>query len=339
MNSDLNLSFNTSPHLRDKGTVAKAMYDVMIALVPISVMAVVIFGINAIFTIAVSLVSATLADFGFRKILGRGHIPFDGSALVTGLLIALCFSVETSWWALVIANIIGVGIAKELMGGIGWNRFNPALVGRVSVVLFAPLFFNQINIGLSSLSYFPGTVNTVTQATPLALLSMGAEMPPLAQFFVANQGGGLAEVSPLALILGGAFLLWRGHIKWQIPVAVIGTVFILALIFGTGSLGISAPFYHIFAGGLMLGAFFMATDWVTSPVTGKGMLIFGVAIGALVMLFRLVLSPTEGTAFAILIMNAFVPMIDRFTKRPVFGASPVKQELEAVSAQPAEKPA
>ncbi len=339
MNKDVNLSFSTSPHLRSKDNVSQAMYEVMIALVPISAVAIYFFGLNAVFTIAVCMITAAVTDVVFKKLLGRGGTPFDGSALLTGLLIALCFTVNTSWWTLIIATVIGVGVAKELMGGLGFNRFNPALFGRVSAVLFAPLLLNPVNAALSSLGFTITPVNTVTQATPLALMKMGAEMPSLGQFFVAFPGGGLAEVSPLALIIGGAYLFYRGHIKWQIPVSIIATVVVLALIFDVGNLGVAAPLYHIFAGGLLLGAFFMATDWVTSPITGKGMLIFGVGIGILIMVFRLFLSPTEGTAFSILIMNAFVPWIDRYTKRPVFGAVREEAKAPALSTEPAGKTA
>ncbi len=336
MSNGLNLSVTSSPHLRSKDVVRNAMLDVIIALIPISAVAVYFFGVNALFTIAVCMVSAQLTDWAFKAMLGRKNTGFDGSALLTGLLIALCFTVNTSWWTLIIASVIGVGIAKELMGGIGWNRFNPALMGRVSAVLFAPLFLNQVNTTFAPLAFQAAPVDVVTQATPLALIKMGAALPSLGQMFLAFPGGGLAEVSPLALLIGAAFLLIRGHIKWHIPVSIIASVFVMGLIFGGGPV---MAVYHLFAGGLMLGALFMATDWVTSPVTPKGMLLFGVAIGVLIMVFRLFLSPTEGTAFAILIMNAFVPMIDRLTKRPVFGAAPVKAEAIAAAVQPAGKPA
>ena len=335
MSKGLSLSVTSSPHLRSKEVVRNAMLDVIIALIPISAVAVYFFGVNAIFTIAVCMVSAQLTDWAFKAMLGRKSAGFDGSALLTGLLIALCFTVNTSWWTLIIASFIGVGIAKELMGGIGWNRFNPALMGRVSAVILAPLFLNAVNTAFAPLGFNLAPIDTVTQATPLALIKMGAAMPPLGQMFLAFPGGGLAEVSPLALLIGGAFLLIRGHIKWHIPVSIFATVFVLSLIFGGGPV---AAFYQLFAGGLMLGAIFMASDWVTSPVTPKGMLIFGVAIGVLISVFRLFLSPVEGTAFSILIMNAFVPMIDRFTKHPVFGAQPAKHDV-TVAAQPANKTA
>jgi Na+-translocating ferredoxin:NAD+ oxidoreductase subunit D len=335
LSNDLKLSYTVSPHLRSKNNVQQAMYDVIIALLPISAVAVYFFGINAVFAIAVCLAAAVLTDLGFKKMLGRSHTPFDGSALVTGLLIALTFSVETSWWTLVVATVIGVGVAKELMGGLGWNRFNPALFGRVSGILFASLFFNQLNITFAPLSYTPAPIDTVTQATPLALLKMGAEMPAMSQMFIANQGGALAEVSPLALLIGGVYLFVRGHIKWHIPVSIIATVFLFGLIFEGPQLAL----YHVLAGGLMIGALYMATDWVTSPVTPKGMVIFGVAIGILIMVFRLFLTPTEGTAFSILILNAFVPMIDRLTKRPVFGEAPARVQTPEASTVVAGKPA
>lgn len=335
MNNELKLNYSTSPHLRSKNNVQGAMYDVIIALIPISAVAIYFFGMNAVFTIAICLITATLTDLAFKRMLGRGNTPFDGSALVTGLLIALCFSVETSWWTLIVATVIGVGVAKELMGGIGWNLFNPALFGRVSGILFASLFFNQLNISFAPLGFRAAPVDVVTQGTPLALMKMGAEMPPLGQMFIANQGGGLAEVSPLALLIGAVFLFVRGHIKWHIPVSIIATVFVIGLVFQGPEMAV----YHLLAGGLMLGALYMATDWVTSPVTPKGMLIFGVAIGVLIMVFRLALSPTEGTAFAILIMNVFVPMIDRLTKRPVFGAVPAKAQATAAVSETANKPA
>jgi Na+-translocating ferredoxin:NAD+ oxidoreductase subunit D len=335
LSNGFNLNVTPSPHLRGKEVVRNAMLEVIIALIPISAVAVYFFGVNALFTIAVCMISAQLTDWAFKAMLGRKGAGFDGSALLTGLLIALCFTVNTSWWTLVIACIIGVGIAKELMGGIGWNRFNPALMGRVSAVLLAPLFLNSVNTAFTPLGFKLAPVDMVTQATPLALIKMGAELPPLGQMFLAFPGGGLAEVSPLALLIGGVFLLVRGHIKWHIPVSIIATVFIIGLLFGGGA---TMALYQLFAGGLMLGAIYMATDWVTSPVTPKGMIIFGVAIGILIMVFRLFLSPTEGTAFSILIMNAFVPMIDRFTKHPVFGALPVQADV-AVAAKTVNKTA
>jgi Na+-translocating ferredoxin:NAD+ oxidoreductase subunit D len=181
LSNGLNLSVTSSPYLRSKDVVRNAMLEVIIALIPISAVAIYFFGVNALFTIAVCMVSAQLTEWAFKAMLGRKSAGFDGSALLTGLLIALCFTVNTSWWTLIIASVIGVGIAKELMGGIGWNRFNPALMGRVSAVLLAPLFLNAINTAFSPLGFSLTPIDTVTQAMPLALIKMGAAMPPLSQ--------------------------------------------------------------------------------------------------------------------------------------------------------------
>lgn len=319
MDKQPNLTVTTSPHLHSQESVSSAMRDVIIALVPVTLVSIYWFGLNAVFTVALCMVSAVITDYAFKYMLGRKKQPFDGSALVTGLLIALCFSVNTPWWTLVIATVIGVGVAKELMGGIGWNRFNPALFGRVAAVIFAPALLNGVNAAFAPLGFNLGTIDVVTRATPLALLQQGTDLPALGSLFVAFPGGALSETSALALILGGIYLIYKKHIGWYTPVGMIAAVAVMGLIFHTGTVGIAAPLYHVFSGGVLLGAFFMATDWVTSPITPKGKIIFGVAIGVLLMIFRLFLSPVEGTAFSILIMNAFVPMIDRLTKRPKFG--------------------
>ncbi len=337
MSNELSMSVSTSPHLRSKDNVPHAMRDVAIALLPVSAVSIYWFGLNALFLIVLCMITAVLTEVVFRKLLHRKKKSFDGSALVTGLLIALCFSANTPWWTAVIATIIGIGIAKELMGGIGWNLFNPALFGRVSAVIFAPLLLNGVNTAFKSLSFNLGTVDVVTQATPLALLKQGSELPALSSLFLYFPGGALAETSALALLVGGAFLIYRKHIRWQTPVTIIATVFVIALIFDSGRLGLAAPLYHVFSGGVLLGAIFMATDWVTAPITSRGKIIFGVSIGVLIMIFRLFLAPVEGTAFSILIMNAFVPFIDRVTKRPKFGEVKVSAALAPGVSQPASK--
>ncbi len=298
------------PHLKSDMKIPTAMRDVFIALLPVTAVAIYFFGQNALINVVVALVAAVVAEFVFRKLLSKPVTLHDFSALLTGLLVALVFSPTTVWWTVAIATFLGVGLVKELMGGLGWNRFNPALGGYIIIFLVAQWlpFLNQGQI-------IP--VEGLTQATPLAMLNHGAmEMPALSElivgFPVGNVAGAMAEVSPLAILVGAAYLFIRKHIGWHIPVAIIATVFVLTLIAGEN------PLYHIFTGGIMLGAFFMATDWVTSPITPKGKLIFGVAIGVLIVLFRLVLPPTEGGAFSILIMNAFVPYIEKATRRPSF---------------------
>lgn len=328
---ELQLTVAPSPHLRSPATVSSAMRDVIIALVPITVVSIILFELNAVITLAVCLVTAVLTEMLFRKLLKKPVTIHDGSALLTGLLVALCFAPGTAWWTVALATFIGIGLAKELMGGLGWNRFNPALFGRVSVILLVPIFTYLANV-FAPLRPYLGTIDVTSQATPLAVLKQGvlADIPTLGQLFLWHHGGALGETSALMLLLGGAYLLFRKHIAWHIPVSIIGSVLVMAVIFGQPALAL----HHVMAGGVLLGAFFMATDWVTSPITPKGKIIFGVAIGVLLMVFRLFLGPTEGMAFSILIMNACVPLIDRLTKRPRFGEVPVSKKVP-VPAKPA----
>ncbi len=326
----LTLTLSSSPHLRSSDTVSNAMRDVLISLCPVTLVSIYFFKLHAVFLILVCLAAAVLTELLFRKVMRKPSSLHDCSALVTGLLVALCFGPSTAWWTAALCTFVGVGIAKEYMGGLGWNRFNPALFGRVSVILLIPIF-SYFSSAFAFLRPYLGEIDMVTQATPLALLKQGAGMPGLVNLFFAFPGGALAETSALALILGGIYLLCKQHITWEIPVSMIIAVFVVALIFGQN------PLYHVLAGGVLLGAFFMATDWVTSPITPAGKLIFGAAIGILVIVFRVGLGPTEGTAFSILIMNAFVPYIDRATKRPKFGEIVASQTAAASTGQPVSK--
>lgn len=319
------LVYTPAPHLKSDLTVSQAMRDVIIALIPACLVAIYFFKFYAVFMIAVCMVTAAVTEIIFRMAMGKKPSLGDYSALLTGLLVALCLSATTAWWMGAIATFIAVGIAKELMGGLGWNRFNPALFGRVALIILAPWI---VALGADFLPWSInfGPIDVVTRATPLAMLQQGMEMPGLANLFFAFPGGAMSEVSPFALLIGAAYLFYRGHINWRIPVSILATVFVLALIAGKN------PFYHLFTGGLFLGAFFMATDWVTSPITNKGKWIFGIAIGVLIIIFRVGLAPTGGVAFSILIMNAFVPMIDRATKRPSF-SEPKPKRAVAVPGQ------
>ncbi|MFY9113713.1 MAG: RnfABCDGE type electron transport complex subunit D, partial [Dethiobacteria bacterium] len=315
-------------------TVSGAMRDVLIALLPVAIVSIILYKLNAVFLIAVCLAVAALTELLFRKLLKKEPSLNDGSAMVTGLLVALCFGPGTSWWTAALATFIGVGVAKELMGGLGWNRYNPALLGRVSVILILPLF-QYVTASFAPLKPYLGSIDTLTQATPLALLAQGEGMPSLIRVIFGHPGGALGETTAFLVILGGLYLVRKGHISWHIPISIVATVFVIGLV-TIPTLGWQGPLYHVLTGGVLLGAFFMATDWVTSPITDKGKIIFGIGIGVLVMVFRLWLAPTEGTAFSILIMNAFVPVIDRYTKRLKFGE--VKESAATVvPAKPVEK--
>ena len=294
-------------------TTSKAMLDVIIALVPVTLVAIYFFQSYAIMLVTACLVTAALTEVLFRKLMKKQVTLHDYSALLTGLLVALCFAATTQWWKGALATFIAIGVAKELMGGLGWNRFNPALFGRISLIVLAPLFV-PFNVAFSTWGVNLGVVDTISQGTPLAMLQQGMAMPGFFQLFAAYPGGAMAEASSLAVLLGGLYLIYKKHIRWIIPLSIIGTVFVLTLIAGQN------PFYQLISGGLMLGAFFMATDWVTCPINDKGKIIFGVAIGVLIVFFRVGLAATEGVGFAILIMNAFVPMIEKVTRHPSFSA-------------------
>lgn len=291
--------------------MGRAMWDVFLALIPVTLVAIYFFQGYALLLVVVCLATAALTELFFRWVMNKKPTLQDGSALLTGLLVALCFSATSAWWRAALATFLAVGIAKELMGGLGWNRFNPALFGRVAVIILAP-WFAFLGTEFSPWAVDLGSIDVMTNATPLALLQQGMAMPDYLEMFLAFPGGAMAETSVLALLIGAAYLFIRKHISWRIPVSIIGTVFILTLVFGEN------PIYHLLSGGLMLGAFFMATDWVTSPITDTGKIAFGILIGILIVVFRVGLAATEGVAFAILIMNAFVPVIEKTTKRLTF---------------------
>lgn len=312
MNKVQSLITSSSPHIKSDETLSNAMRDVFIALMPITLVSIYFFQAYAVITIAVCLATAALTEVLFRKLMNKKPTLYDWSALVTGLFVAMLFQATTPWYKAALATFIAVGIAKELAGGLGWNRFNPALFGRVALVVLAPAYA-YVNQWFQPLHINLGPLDTITQATPLAMMRAGMVMPSVGELFVAFPAGALSEVSPLALLIGAAYLFYKKHISWRIPVSIIGTVVVLTLLAGQN------PIYHIFTGGIMIGAFFMATDWVSSPFTDKGKIIFGICIGILIVVFRVGFLITEGVAFSILIMNAFVPMIERMTSRSEFG--------------------
>lgn len=325
MNYNSKLVVETPPHLHSRVTVPHAMLDVIIALLPVTLVSIYFYKLHSIFLIFVCLITAVLTEIVFRKAMQKPLAIKDGSALVTGLFVALLHGPGTPWWSACLATFIGVGLAKELMGGLGWNRFNPALFGRFLAFLIVPVFA-YTSEAFGALRPYLGSIDVTTQATPLALMQQGMEVPGLSSLFLAYPGGALGETSVLALLIGAAYLFYKKHIGWHIPVSIISTTFVLGFFFGGGDFGFGL--FQILSGGVVLGAFFMATDWVTAPITPRGKVIFGVSIGFLLTLFRVYLPPTEGMAFSILIMNALVPMIDRLTRRAKFGESIQKQYLQ-----------
>jgi electron transport complex protein RnfD len=290
--------------------VSTGMRDVAIALIPLVVMSLVFFRLYALVNIVAAVATAMACEYVVRKLMGREPTLGDFSAVVTGLLLALVLPPTVPFWWVMIGVVIAVALVKELMGGLGVNLFNPALFGFVSLIIISRLF------GPIKLGYSLGGINGVTSATPLTFIKGGALnglRPGYWNLFLAHGGGALGEVSVIAVLVGAAYLLYKGHITWHIPTSIIATVFILSAILGEN------PLYMILAGGVMLGSFFMATDWVTSPDTRLAQVIYGVLIGVLIVIIRLYAAPTGAVAYSILIGNALTPLLNRLLVRKKFG--------------------
>lgn len=304
------LVVTAAPHIKGKDMVSTGMRDVAIALFPLVVMSLVFFRLYALVNIVAAVATAMACEYVMRKLMGREPTLGDFSAVVTGLLLALVLPPTVPFWWVMIGVIIAVALVKELMGGLGVNLFNPALFGFVSLIVISRLF------GLIKMGYSLGGINGVTSATPLTFIKGGALnglRPGYWNLFLAHGGGALGEVSVVAVLLGAAYLLYKGHITWHIPTSIIGTVFVLSAILGEN------PLYMILAGGVMLGSFFMATDWVTSPDTKLAQVIYGVLIGVLIVVIRLYAAPTGAVAYSILIGNALTPLLNRLLVRKRFG--------------------
>jgi Na+-translocating ferredoxin:NAD+ oxidoreductase subunit D len=317
-----NMIVSSSPHLRTTDNLQRVMYDVVIALLPAAVVSTVFFGPHALMLMIVAVATAVLTEALCLKIAGKTNIrqtALDGSAVVAGLLLAFNLPPTAPWWTAVIGSLIAIAIAKHTFGGLGYNLFNPALVGRVFLLISFPVHMTYWTLP----TYWQ--TDAIAGATPLgALKTDGLEA---AQHAFTTQGnffgtipGCLGEVSALALLIGAAYLLIRKVITWEIPVCFIGTLAVFTGIFYLIDPNRYAdPLFHIVSGGVILGALFMATDMVTSPLTRKGQIIFGVGCGLITGIIRLFGGYPEGVAFAILLMNAAVPLIDRHTEVKKFG--------------------
>jgi len=307
------LHVSASPHVRDSRTTQSLMGDVLIALLPAGIAGVYFFGMNALLLIVVGVVSAVAAEFLFQKAAKRKVTVTDLSAAVTGLLIAYNVPSTAQWWQVMIGSVFAIVIVKQLFGGLGFNVVNPALAARAVL---------QASWATSINTFY---VDGVSSATPLAIMKAGG--PATATYsvmdmFLGKTAGCIGETSALLLILGGVYLLCRRAIKWQIPVCYIGTVAVFmgiyALTSGKTIDGYMLP--QLLSGGLMLGAIFMATDYVTGPMTGLGQIIFGVGAGVLTSIIRLWGGYPEGVSYSILLMNLCAPLIDKFTKPRIYGS-------------------
>lgn len=301
------LQLSVSPHIHSGRSTRRIMLDVILALLPTTVAGILLFGWRALLLVTVCVLSCVLSEMVFSVIVKKPQTVCDLSAAVTGLLLGLNLPANLPIWQAVVGSVFAIVVVKCLFGGLGCNFVNPAITARV---------FMLIAFGAMAKQSFPTSVDAVSGATPLPQIAAG-NPPPLMDLFLGRVGGAVGEVCSLALLLGGAYLLLRRVITWQIPVAVIGSAYLFTFLWnGFDALGALAS---ILSGGLLLGAIFMATDYVTSPTTPWGKIIFGVGIGFLTVLIRLFGSYPEGMSFAILLMNILTPYIDSWTKRRLFG--------------------
>ena len=305
----MKLTVASSPHIRGNFRTNRIMADVMIALTPALAVGVVRFGMDALILTLVSMASAVAAEWVYSKLTKTRNTTVDGSALVTGMLLAMTLPHTCPLWLVICGSVFAIFFVKCLCGGLGQNVFNPALAARAAMMLVYP-------VGLTRYMDIDG----VTAATPLHHMVMPA-LPEqtISQMFLGNCPGSIGEISALALIAGGCYLLYRRVISVRIPAAYLGTVAVLTLVFHKTDAPIDWMLYSLCSGGVMLGAIFMATDYATSPATPMGQIVYGIGCGALTVFFRYFGLFPEGVTYAILLMNAFVWFIDRLTPIRRFG--------------------
>lgn len=316
--NELNLTVSSSPHIRAKHSTASIMQNVIIALLPALAVAGYVFGIWALALVAICIISSVVTEAVIQKLLKKPITINDWSAVVTGVLLAFNLPVNAPWWIAVIGSVFAIAIVKQCFGGLGQNFINPALAARAFLLASWPGH-------MTSTAFIPLS-DTVTTATPLALLKAGdlANMPSTFDLFTGlNITGCIGEISAMALLLGGLYLIYKGIISWRIPFIYIATVGVFALLVGQD------PLVHIASGGLMLGAFFMATDYASSPITVKGQIAYAIGCGLLTMIIRLYGGYPEGVSYSILLMNVATPLIERFTKERIYGVAKKKKEVKA----------
>ncbi len=321
------LIVSISPHIKSEETTSRIMWTVNLSLLPAMIMGVYFFGPRALFVTALCIISAVLSEYLFQNGLKRKVTINDGSAFLTGLLLGMNLPPALPFYIPVVGSVMAIVITKQLFGGIGFNIFNPALIGRAFVLISWPRAMTTWSEPTAAFI----ALDAKTTATPLGILKeeglgkllevFGDKINLYTQLLIGHRAGCIGETSIIALLIGAAFLLYRGYITWHIPVSFLGTVALLAWVFGGRGTGLFTgdPIMHLLSGGLVLGAFFMATDYVTSPSLRKGQIIFGIGCGAITMLIRLKGGYPEGVMFAILLMNCFAPLIDRSLKVRPFG--------------------
>ncbi|MBE6214007.1 MAG: RnfABCDGE type electron transport complex subunit D [Rikenellaceae bacterium] len=323
-----------APHVHSPQSTQSLMRDVLVALIPALAVSTMVYGLDVLKVTAIAVISCILVEYLVQRFLLGGKATISNlSAVVTGVLLAFNLPSNIPWWIIVIGAVVAIGVGKMTFGGLGRNPFNPALVGRVFLLIAYPV----------QMTSFPqptmnGYVDALSGATPLAAVKAAAAKADgaislanvdLLNMFSGAMPGSLGEIAAMALLVGGIYLLWRKVITWHIPVSILCTMAAFAFVVALAQGGDTAllyelPAFHLVAGGAMLGAIFMATDYVTSPMTGKGMIIYGIGIGAITMIIRLWGAYPEGMSFAILLMNSVTPLIDKYVKPKRFGITSKK---------------
>jgi electron transport complex protein RnfD len=314
---------SASPHIRCEESISKIMWNVNIALVPAVLFSIFYFGVPAFVNIAIGAISAVAFEYLVEKFRKKRITAFDGSAFLTGLLLAMSVSPSMPPYMVAVGSFIAIVIAKHSMGGLGFNIFNPAHIGRAALMVSWP-------VAMTTWTKMTTSIDVVSSATPLNILkqqgygklieTFGSQGAMYKAMLFGTRNGCIGETSTILLIIGGLYLIYRGYISWQVPVCMILTVGILTWAFASTGLFTGDPLFNMMAGGLILGAFFMATDMVTIPITIKGQIIFAVGAGIITSLIRLLGGYPEGVCYSILLMNAVTPLIDRFVKPKEFGA-------------------
>ncbi|HNW39068.1 MAG TPA: RnfABCDGE type electron transport complex subunit D [Candidatus Omnitrophota bacterium] len=308
-----NLIVSGSPHIHKPASVSRIMWTVVISLIPALIAGIIIFGLDALWVTLAATCAALLTELCFGIFTKKKITILDGSAVITGILLAFNLPSTVPLWLPVVGAIFSIAIGKQIFGGLGQNIFNPALVGRVFLMASWPKYMTTFT--------GPFSYDAVTSATPLAMLKEGRVLDHISYWdlFLGKHGGCIGEVCILALLIGAAILLIKGYISWHIPATYIFTTAVFTYIFGAEKFFGGDWLFQILSGGLILGAFFMATDYVATPLTARGQLIFGIGCGLLTAVIRIWGGYPEGVSYAILMMNAATPLIDRFTKNRIYG--------------------
>ncbi len=307
---------SSSPHLLTEENVPRIMHAVIMALLPVCLVSIYVFGIRALVLIVTCLISCVLTEYACQRLAGKKPTVYDGSAAITGILLALTLPPAFPLTGAVLGSVFAIAIGKQVFGGLGYNIFNPALLGRAFLQAAYPVLITIWTEPFGN----PWSVETVSSATPLALVKFEGKTAPYMDMFLGSVSGSLGETSALAILIGGLYLRYKGYINWKLPLGYLGTLAIFGGLFWlVNPEKYPDPLYHLLSGGAMLGAWFMITDMVTSPTTAKGQWIFAIGAGVITIIIRLFGGLPEGVMYSILLMNSVTPLLNRWTRPQIFG--------------------